>query len=35
MYYSTIAGFFYDKIIGEKLFMKLPEPLGSIIYKKI
>ena len=34
MYYSTRAGCFYDKTIGEKLFMKLPEPLGSIIHKK-
>ena len=24
IYYSTIAECFYDKIIGEKLFMKLP-----------
>ena len=24
MYYSTLAGCFYDKTIGEKLFMKLP-----------
>ena len=34
MYYSIIAGWLYDKTIGEKLFMKLPEPLGSIIHKK-
>lgn len=34
MYYSTKAGCFYDKTIGEKLFLKLPEPLGSIIHKK-
>ena len=34
MYYSTIAGCFYDQTIGEKLFMKLPEPLGSLIHKK-
>ena len=25
MYYSTLAGCFYDKTIGEKLFMKLPD----------
>ena len=34
MYYNTVAGCFYDKTIGEKLFMKWPEPLGSIIHKK-
>ena len=34
MYYSTRAGCFYDKTIREKLFMKLPEPLSSIIHKK-
>ena len=34
MYYNTIAWCFYNKIIGEKLFMKLPEPLGSILHKK-
>ena len=34
MYYNTLAGCFYDKTIGEKLFMKLPEPLRSIIHKK-
>ena len=34
MYYSIIAGCFYDKTIGVKLFMKLSEPLGSIIHKK-
>ena len=34
MYNSTIAECFYDKTIGEKLLMKLPELLGSIIHKK-
>ena len=34
MYYSTIAGCFYDQTIGENFFMKLPKPLGSIIHKK-
>ncbi|KAH7659772.1 hypothetical protein IHE45_16G052600, partial [Dioscorea alata] len=29
MYYSSIAGCFYDKIIGEKLFMKLPDEYVS------
>ena len=34
MYYSTLAGCFYDKTIGEKLFMKLLELLSSMIHKK-
>ena len=34
MYYNTIVGCFYDRTIGEKLFMKLPESLSSIIHKK-
>ncbi|KAH7659690.1 hypothetical protein IHE45_16G047200, partial [Dioscorea alata] len=29
MYYSSIAGCFYDKTIGEKLFMKLPDEYVS------
>ena len=34
MHYSLIVGCFYDRTIGEKLFMKFPKPLGSIIHKK-
>ena len=34
MYYSTIIGCFYDRTIGEKLFMKLPELLVCTIHKK-
>ena len=34
MYYSMIAGWFYNKTIGEKLFTKLLEPSGNIIHKK-
>ncbi|KAH7666057.1 hypothetical protein IHE45_13G076200 [Dioscorea alata] len=35
MYYSSIAGCFYDKTIGEKLFLKLPEPDTESIYSII
>lgn len=34
-YYSTIAGCFYAENIGCTLFLKLPEPLGSIISKQL
>lgn len=37
-YYSTLAGCFYDQTIGDKLFLKLPDPLGTEIrkeYKKL
>ena len=34
MVYSIVAGCFYDRTIGEKLFMKLSEPLRSMIHKK-
>lgn len=34
MYYSSVARYYYDKSIGEKLFLKLPAPLGNQIHKQ-